>query len=204
MKKTPNYKRRKKAAGRNSTQAIRTAAMVSHLTPPPGTVMAAYPAWRDRVYRGSLWTLSLVFLAVAVAIVWNNPEIAEIAVAVGVLANLWASWTFLVWVPKWRWIVRILAFVSLFGWATGLPFLLWGGMLAATAIMAAKEYHCFKFWTGRYLPWVSLAAGVAWLIGSGIPMVVLFMAVSGGWMALLWERSKMPLFEVNVEQETSS
>ncbi len=175
---------------------IPTDQLKSHMTPPPGVVMDFYPAWRDRVYRIALWTVSGCFLGVAVAIVYHNNTVAEISALLAVLANLAAGWTFLVWVAKWRWAVRILSFVSLFGLAISLPFFLWGGLLAGTAIMAAKEYHCFKFWTGRYLPWVSLAGGLAWLMGAGIPMVVLFLAMSGGWMALLWEREKMPLFEV--------
>ena len=165
--------------------------------------MPAYPAWRDRVYRGALWVLSLAFLGVAVAIVFREAVLAQISADSALFANIAASWTFLVWVPKWRWFVRGLALLALFGWAVGFPLFLWGGVLAASAIMAAKEYHCFKFWTGRYLPWLSVAAGLAWMLRLGAPLVVLFLAISAGWLGLLWQRAALPLFQIDVQNEST-
>ena len=170
---------------------------IEHLIPPPGTVISPYPAWRDRVYRGALWTLALAFLLLAGAILGHSGVLAEASVAVGAVSDLAAALTFLVWVARWRWLVQGFAFVALLGWVFGVAFFLWGGMLAASAIMAYKEYHCFHFWTGRFLPWVSVASFLAWLFGKSIPMALLCLALAGGWMALLWERSKLPLFQVD-------
>ncbi len=171
--------------------------LIEHLTPPAGASVPPYPAARDVVYRTSLWTLSGSLLALTAAMVISSRGLAEAAAAGGTLANLVAAWTFLVWMPSWRWTVRGLAWVGLMGWAFSLPLFLWGGVLAASAVMAAKEYHCFKFWPGRWIPWVSAITGVAWLARLGIAVIVCFGVLGMLWALLLWQRSKLPLFAVD-------
>ncbi len=171
--------------------------LVEHLTPPAGASVPPYPAARDLAYRASLWALSGSLLALAAAMVIPSRALAEAAAAGATLANLAASWTFLVWMPSWRWAVRSLAWAGLMGWAFSLPILLWGGILTASAVMAAKEHHCFRFWPGRWIPWMSLATGVAWLVHLSAAVIVLFGVLGMLWAVLLWQRSKLPLFTVD-------
>ena len=175
---------------------------VEHLTPPAGTSIPPYPAARDFWYRTALWILAAAMLGVGSAILLRSTPLADISAAVGILANALASWMFLVWMPKWRWMVRGLALLAVVGFGVSLPFFAWGGLLASSAIMAAKEYHCFKFWPARWIPWISLATGLVWLSGisalAGL-LAILFAGLSGFWLALLLQRSKLPLFTVDAQ-----
>ncbi|CAB1128516.1 conserved membrane protein of unknown function [Candidatus Hydrogenisulfobacillus filiaventi] len=185
--------------------ASERAALIQHLTPPPGITMAPYPAWRDVAYRISLvlFLLGLVGMAVVdaarlnTAAVWMQGLVA--------LAATGAGWFFLVWLSGWRWLVRSLATLGAAGWlgglAGGVPALLvvgWAGTLAATSIMAAKEDHCFRLPTGKVVPWASLLLGIGIL--AGFPLradAVLWAMIAALWAALLIRRFRLPLFEID-------
>ncbi len=170
--------------------------LVQHLTPPPGVVMPPYPAARDRWYRWSLLAAALGFFGQGIATLAANRD--AIAFFHGWLAIALASagWTFLVWLRNWRYLVRGLVTVGLLlwpWWTLGS----WALTLSASAVMTAKETHCFHFPAGRIIPWYSLALGAAlilgrpeWLIGCGW----LGLATLWGW--LVWGRLHLPLFEI--------
>jgi hypothetical protein len=115
------------------------------------------------------------------------------------LALLVAGWTFLVWLPNWRWLVRALvlagAVVALF---PSLSVLSWAFTLGASAIMAAKETHCFHFWSGRVIPWYALGVGLSLLVGLDRTVEgVLWIGMAGLWAALMTGRLKLPLFVID-------
>ncbi|MCY0877878.1 MAG: hypothetical protein OWU84_02905 [Firmicutes bacterium] len=171
--------------------------LIEHLTPPPGIVMPPYPAARDRLYRYSLVAIALCAAAEGMALITGRVGWARGIEGAFALSVLWASATFLVWLKTWRHLVRALGVGGFLLW----PFWAIGGWalsLAASAIMAAKETHCFHFHAGRVIPWYSLALGLAMLaqapqIALGIGWVAL--AWLWGWLA--WGRSQLPLFEVS-------
>lgn len=168
---------------------------IEHLTPPPGVSMPPYPARLDQVYRWSLvaFVVGLTGTAVATAIGghalmwWQGIS----ALAMGV-----AGWTFLVWLKSWRWLVRGLVTAGVVMWLLW-PLAGWAATLMASAIIAAKEHHCFRFWSGRWIPWVSLLNGIG-LVAHLPPHVqaVLWVAVAWLWVPLLMGRFQLPLFEL--------
>lgn len=170
--------------------------VVQHLTPPPGIIMPPYPQDRDRRYRWSLAGLAFGLSVQTVAVWTHNATGLFIGQGVAALSTLLASWSFLVWVASWRYLVRLLAVSGLLLW----PWWHLGGwatILAAASVMAAKETHCFHFPAGRIIPWFSVFLGM--LLLSPLPDSV----VAGGWTILagLWwwlaiDRSRLPLFEL--------
>ncbi|MBX5466329.1 MAG: hypothetical protein K6U14_02375 [Firmicutes bacterium] len=169
---------------------------IQHLQPPPGVRMPRYPARWDLVYRWSLVAFVVGLTACAVATAVEAPAVhwwqgwSAVAMAV-------AGWTFLVWVPTWRWLVRGLVTIGAVLWWWW-PLGGWAATLAASAIVAGKEYHCFRFWSGRYIPWVSLINGLGLVFG--IPthiQAVLWVAVAWLWVPLLVARWQLPLFELS-------
>ncbi len=170
--------------------------VIKHLTPPPGIKMPPYPARRDNQYRITLMAITVGVAGESVATLLRSPTAMYWSQAWTALAVVAASWTFLVWLKNWRYLVRVLAVVGLLlwpWWSIGS----WAGILAAGAIMAAKETHCFHFPAGRILPWWSLALGIVMVIDP-VPIIV-----AGGWMGLAilwgwlaWSRQQLPLFEI--------
>jgi hypothetical protein len=74
----------------------------------------------------------------------------------------------------------------------------WAATLSASAIIAAKEHHCFRFWSGRWIPWVSLLNGIGLVVH--LPphvQAVLWVAVAWLWVPLLMGRFQLPLFELS-------
>lgn len=171
--------------------------VVEHLTPPPGITMPPYPAARDRVYRWALVALTAGLAAEGIGIVAHSPMAVMIAGAGSMAAGVLAAWTFLVWLAGWRWFVRGLATAGalVFLWV---PVLGWAGVLAAAAIMAAKEEHCFHFWPGRVIPWATVVLGISRLFAPmGLVTGLLFLLLAGLWAALLLGRFRLPLFAVD-------
>ncbi len=170
--------------------------LVQHLTPPPGITMPPYPAKRDKIYR-----LSLILLGIGVA----AEGISGIAGLVG--AQFWiqggisvvlivSGWTFLVWLKQWRWTVRMMVVLGFILWPFW-PLGAWALSLAASAIMAAKETHCFHFWAGRVIPWYTLALGVFFIAHLSHPYLgIVWLGLAALWISLAAGRSKLPLFEV--------
>lgn len=170
--------------------------VVEHLTPPPGISMPPYPKERDRLYRVTLMALTLGFLAQALFTYFTGSLGLIVIHGWIAFSMLVASFSFLVWLSSWRNLVRALA---LFGvllwpwWTLGS----WAAILAGTAIMAAKETHCFHFSAGKILPWYSLALGIALI--PPIPhkiMAVGWLVLAGLWGWLSWARQQLPLFEI--------
>ena len=171
--------------------------VVEHLKPPPGITMPPYPRQRDKLYRWSLRVIALGLTGEGAATLLSNHTLVYGAQGWTALGVVMASLSFLVWLTSWRYLVRTLAGLGLVIWP------LWhlGGWafsLAATAIMAAKETHCFHFPAGKIIPWYSLFFGMALL--SPLPSDVigagwLILAVLWWWLA--WDRSHLPLFEIN-------
>lgn len=171
--------------------------VVKHLQPPTGITMPPYPKERDRLYRWTLWAIALGMTGEGAALAISSPLLTFAAQGWTALAVLAASLSFLVWLSSWRYLVRTLAVVGLLLWPWwhlgG-----WAASLIATAIMAAKETHCFHFPAGKIIPWYSLFFGPVLL--SPLPAK----ALAAGWviLAALWwwlahDRSRLPLFEVN-------
>lgn len=170
--------------------------VAEHLRPPPGVRIASYPPGRDRVYRVALWVLAASLGAMAGASAAGAGAVAQGATAGAALANLVAAWTFLVWLPSWRWVVRGLALLALGGLVAGVPLLVWAGVLAASAVMAAKEHHCFHFRGARWIPWVSLAAGIDYVLHATPALALLIAGLAVLWAVMLWDREKLPLLSV--------
>lgn len=170
--------------------------VVEHLTPPPGIVMPPYPARRDRLYRLTLAAIALGSAAEGAAVLSHIPGAAFFAQGWITAAILAASLTFLVWLKNWRYLVRGLALLGFVLWPLS-SIVSWGFSLAAAAIMAAKETHCFHFPAGRILPWYSLALGVLLLFWSNhIAQGLGWLGLAFLWGWLVWDRSKLPLFEI--------
>lgn len=110
-----------------------------------------------------------------------------------------AGWTFLVWLASWRWVVRGLVGMGLVLaiWPV-LSVPSWGLVLLASAIMAAKETHCFHFRAGKIIPWYTLGLGCLVLAGT-TPLVLglLWLGLGGLWAWLLVGRLKLPLFIID-------
>ncbi|MCY0880874.1 MAG: hypothetical protein OWS74_02675 [Firmicutes bacterium] len=171
--------------------------IVQHLTPPDGIVMPPYPAARDKVYRTSLTVFNILLYVLAGI---NIGGFSKMVLLTGqwaaALALTVAAWTFLVWLSSWRWTVRLLALAG-FILTPFVPVLGWAGMLSASGIMAAKETHCFHFWSGRVIPWVSLGLGIFILLP--VPSAVrgvIWLGLALLWTALLKARARLPLFSV--------
>lgn len=170
--------------------------LIKHLTPPPGIAMPPYPAKRDRVYRTSLVAVAAGMAAAAVAAFLRSGTALFWIQGFVSLGLAVAGWTFLVWLKKWRWVVRSLVILGLVVW----PFWSIGGWaltIAGSAIMAAKETHCFHFWAGRVIPWYSVLFGAGmilsapwWLMG------ILWAGLAYLWISLVRGRWTLPLFEV--------
>ncbi len=170
--------------------------LIKHLTPPTGITMPPYPAKRDKVYRSSLAAVAVGMVAAAVATFLRSPAAVFWVHGFLALALAVSGWTFLVWLKEWRWVVRGLVIAGLVLW----PFWGLGGWalsIGGSAIMAAKETHCFHFWAGRVIPWYSVVFGVGmvlqapwWLMG------LLWVGMAVLWGALVLGRWKLPLFEV--------
>lgn len=178
------------------SQDLRRKEVIEHLTPPPGITMPPYPAMRDRVYRWSLvgFVLGLVATAIFTAtrdIVWIRYSQGWTALAMAV-----AGWTFLVWLKSWRYTVRALVLIGLVMWPF-FPILGWAGTIAASAIVAGKEHHCFHFWSGRWIPWVSVLTGIALVFGFPYRwQAVVWAVLAWMWVPLLTGRFSLPLFEI--------
>jgi hypothetical protein len=170
--------------------------VVQHLTPPPGIVMPPYPKERDRLYRTTLVAITLGFFATALFTYLKWPRAVDIAHGWVALSVFGASLSFLVWISSWRHLVRALAVLGILlwpWWSLGS----WAALLASTAIMAAKETHCFHFGAGKILPWYSLALGFALI--APVPLKILavgWLALAGLWGWLAWARHRLPLFEI--------
>lgn len=158
--------------------------------------MPPYPAKRDKVYRWSLILLVVGLTGEALGQFMESRPLEFWMQGWLSVAIVVAGWTFLVWLKEWRWMVRALVVAGLLVW----PFWALGGWalsLAATAIMAAKETHCFHFWAGRIIPWYSLALGVGLIIQ--LPHLMLglvWLGLAALWLSLVVGRSRLPLFEV--------
>lgn len=170
--------------------------LIKHLTPPPGISMPPYPAIRDRIYRWSLvgfvagLVLTAIFSATA-SPVWIERSHALAAVAMGS-----AGWTFLVWLKSWRYLVRILVLLGLGIWLWN-PVLGWAGTLIASAIIAGKEHHCFHFWSGRWIPWMTVVTGVALVFPFPLQwQAIVWALLAWLWVPLLVGRFALPLFDV--------
>jgi hypothetical protein len=170
--------------------------VVQHLTPPPGITMPPYPAKRDKIYRLSLVLMGtgLIFEGIsgmarlASIQFWIQGAISAVLIVSG--------WTFLVWLKQWRWTVRTMVVLGFVLWPVW-PLGGWALSLAAGAIMAAKETHCFHFWAGRVIPWYTLILGVLLIIHLSEPfMGVAWLGLAALWISLAAGRSKLPLFEI--------
>ncbi len=159
--------------------------------------MPPYPKERDQLYRWTLRSIALGLSCEGVALLLHNHALAYAAQGWTALSVVVASLSFLVWLSSWRTMVRALAVIGLVVW----PWWQlggWAGSLAATAIMAAKETHCFHFPAGKIVPWYSLGLGVALLTPLPSPVIAagwIGLALLWWWMA--WDRSRLPLFEVH-------
>ncbi len=170
--------------------------LLLHLTPPPGVKTRPYPPYLDQIYRVSL-AVAVAALAVrGVGLLAAAPGLAG-AGAVGLsVATLVAAYTFLVWVERYRQLVLALAAVGTILVLVAAP---WGVgfLMAAGSIMAAKETHCFRFPTGRIIPWASLVVA---LLGLWPPLRLLngagLLVVAALWAPLLWARFRMRLITV--------
>jgi uncharacterized integral membrane protein len=168
------------------------------LTPPPGIRLGPYQIWRDWCYRTALAVIAAALVMMtgegprAVVV---DPGLLVLGVAVAV-----AGWFFFVWVAAWRWLFLGLAGLGwLFAVAAWPPWA-FGAWLAAASIMAAKETHCFRFWSGRLIPWISLAVAVAdlWPVpASALRAGVGVLAVL--WAALAFARWRLPLLRLSAE-----
>ncbi|AUW94443.1 MAG: hypothetical protein OWR62_08085 [Sulfobacillus thermotolerans] len=170
--------------------------LIKHLTPPPGIIMPPYPAKRDKVYRMSLGWTALAMVAAAVATLMRAEQAMfwiQGLVSAGLAV---AGWTFLVWLKQWRWIVRSLVVLGLVLW----PFWslgAWALTIAGSAIMAAKETHCFHFWAGRVIPWYSVLFGAGMVFGAPWWLMgLLWLGLAFLWLSLVRGRWTLPLFEV--------
>lgn len=182
--------------------------LVQHLTPPPGVVMPPYPAERDRVYRWALVAAAAGQAGFGAGLVLGSPAVSWVSLAWLIAATLTAAYVFLVWVATWRTAVLAITVAGLAA-AAWLPGVAAALLLAALSIMAAKEAHCFHYPTGRYLPYVSLAAALVTLVAGGvstvrvpaltIPAGALFLVVAALWVPLLRGRFRLPLFWVGPE-----
>lgn len=173
--------------------------ITEHLTPPPGITIPPYPARRDRVYRTSL--LVFTFFLVVVGVGYEVPlkwvgTVGHVGASVALLV---AGWTFLVWLSNWRWLVRSLVIAgAVVAFFPSLSVLSWAFTLGASAIMAAKETHCFHFWAGRVIPWYALGVGLSLLVGlDHIIEGVLWLGMAGLWAALMAGRLRLPLFVID-------
>lgn len=177
--------------------ADRSETLIEHLKPPAGITMTPYPASHDLWYRRGLWAYAIALVGIAAAMSLGHHRLTDVLLTLAALANLMAAWMFLVWMPLWRWIVRGLAVLAIVGVGIQDPLWIWVGILAATAVMAQKEYHCFKFGTGPYIPWVSLAAGLASQLRVDWIAAILLLGLAGCWFSLLWQRAALPLFQID-------
>lgn len=173
--------------------------LVQHLTPPPGITMPRYPARRDRVYRGALVSFAAFLAVTGIGTELASPVVIVLAHWGAALSAVVAGWTFLVWLSSWRWVVRGLVVIGLglSMWPV-LSVPSWGFILLASAIMAAKETHCFHFKAGKIIPWYTLGLGCLVLAGL-MPSVlgVFWLGLSALWGWLLVGRLKLPLFIID-------
>ncbi len=105
----------------------------------------------------------------------------------------------MVWLSNWRWLVRSLVVIgAVIAFIPHLAILSWAFTIAASAIMAAKETHCFHFWAGKVIPWYSLVLGIGVLIG--LPAIIqglLWLGLAALWAFLMAGRLKLPLFVID-------
>ncbi|SMC07582.1 hypothetical protein SAMN00768000_3457 [Sulfobacillus thermosulfidooxidans DSM 9293] len=170
--------------------------LVQHLTPPPGITMPPYPAKRDKIYRLALVMLVLGLLGEAIASLIHSHSL-QFWMQGWISASLIvAGWTFLVWLKQWRWVVRSLVILGLVLWPLW-PLGGWALSLAGSAIMAAKETHCFHFWAGKVIPWYSVTLGILLILHVTEPYLGLaWLGLAALWLSLVLGRAKLPLFEV--------
>lgn len=178
---------------------ISSEALIQHLTPPPGIVMPRYPAGRDRIYRAALVGFTGFLGITAVGTGLTSMAIAAIGHWGAALSLLVAGWTFLVWLSSWRWLVRglVLGGVVVAIWP---PATLgsWALILGASAVMAAKETHCFHFKAGKIIPGYTIVLGLLLLVG--IPPILgglVWLGLFGLWAWLLVGRLRLPLFVID-------
>ncbi|MDA8194565.1 MAG: hypothetical protein M0Z53_11310 [Thermaerobacter sp.] len=170
---------------------------VQHMKPPPGIVMPPYPARRDRIYRMALLAMAASFAIEAAGRLSGQAGMLEAGQWLSSLSVWVAAWSFLVWLREWRWLVRGLAAVGLLAmvwWPLGG----WAGVLSASAVMAAKEHHCFHFVAARLIPWASVGVGL--LLLAPIPNAAVgagFGVLSALWVWLAVARQRLPLFSVS-------
>lgn len=171
--------------------------LIQHLTPPPGIVMPAYAAIQDKIYRYSLGGFVVMLWLTGLADLFPLPLFSHWTHFGAVLGMGIATWTFLVWLKSWRWLVRGLGTFGIVAWI-GSSTWSWGFSLAAGAIIAAKEEHCFHFWPGRVIPYWSLVQG-GLLIGNapGLVTGVGWLMLAGLWTLLLRGRFQLPLFVID-------
>lgn len=178
--------------------------LIQHLTPPPGISMPPYPAVRDRIYRWSLLATALSMVGVSVAEWGGLSHLLWITEGCLALSIVVAGWTFLVWLRSWRYAVRILVILGAVLWPwwplIGLAF-----TILASAIIAAKETHCFHFPTGRIIPWMSLVLGGVLVIHPnhllrGLAWSVLTLL----WVHLVYGRWHLPLFQIDPAETPES
>jgi hypothetical protein len=167
-----------------------------HLTPPPGVRVRRYPPWQDQVYRVSLAVAAGALALRGGALIFQAETVALAGAVLLAASTLVASYTFLVWIDRYRHMVMALAVVGTGLLAMAMP---WGVgfLMAAGSVMAAKETHCFRFPTGRVIPWVAAAAALTGLVPgwgriNGVGLVV----VAALWVPLLWARFRMRLITV--------
>jgi hypothetical protein len=173
--------------------------LTMHLTPPPGVKVRRYPPWQDQVYRVSLAVAAGALALRGGALVFRAETVAVAGAVLLAASTLVASYTFLVWIDRYRQLVMALAVLGTVLLVVAMP---WGVgfLMAAGSVMAAKETHCFRFPTGRIIPWVALAAALTGLVPAlgrvnGVGLVV----VAALWVPLLWSRFHMRLITVTGE-----
>ncbi len=174
--------------------------LVQHLTPPPGIRMPRYPAHLDRVYRGAMAGFTGFLGVTAVGTGFSSPMIMDLGHWGAAASLLVAGWTFLVWLSSWRWFVRglVLTGFLLAGWPA-LALVSWGLLLGASAIMAAKETHCFHFKAGKIIPWYTLFLG-GLLLFTAPPAIeggFAWLGLTGLWTWLVLGRLQLPLFVID-------
>ncbi|MGC8488992.1 MAG: hypothetical protein ACP5QO_12380 [Clostridia bacterium] len=171
--------------------------LVLHLTPPPGVTPKPYPPWRDQVYRVALTVAAGALILRGAALAAGAPTLVTADLALLAASTLSAAYFFLVWIERYRTLVigvAVLGSLVLIGSAA----LGVGLLMAASSIMAAKETHCFRFPTGRVIPWASLVVALAGLVpGLHTAYAAGLAAVGLLWAPLLWSRFKMRLLAVS-------
>ncbi len=161
--------------------------------------MPHYPARLDRVYRSALLLFTVCIGLVAMSTVTSSEALVTLGHWGAAISLMVAGWTFLVWLPSWRWVVRglVLGGLVTLMWPHA-PLVSWALTLGASAIMAAKETHCFHFKAGKIIPWYTLGLGLFLLLGMPPVLVGLaWLGLFGLWAWLLTGRLRLPLFVID-------